>query len=732
MSAGLLTGTADGLAMPNAMAAAQATAGLLALSSGLSLLALHEAPGIDRLAEATLSGAAGPLRPPLSWQAIPLGTGKLHLLLARSQPGLEAGATLRLAAASGTACRLALQAATDAAALLGTEEPAAHLQLLRFLTGKALGIFRAAEDAAFAGCCLRMAAALGAEAPLAQAAVRCGQDAVYVTLPPGLGAGPLVLLGRRRIQRIAAEGDTAILPDPGPEGGWLLTSGGELVRLALPARRLPGLAQLARSREPGARGLQRAAQAALARRAATEAPIRRLLRDQQLLQPIARTRQHAAPGQPFGAGLDLAVPDHAGGVFLRGWLRDPLGLVASLTLVSPFGEQRLPQAALLRFPRPDLVKEFAGAPHGNADARAGFALHLPEGAAQPAAQWRLRLGLSTGEQVTLVAPPGLLHPQAARDAILSAIAPPHATPELMARAIAPPVERLHALVMAGRGAAEAIRIGEPVRDPAAAVIVPIYRNLHFLRHQFAAFARDPGLRAAELIYVLDSPEQRDEVEHAYRGLSRLYRQPLTLVIQPRNYGYGAACHAGAAEARAPVLLLLNSDVVPAAPGWLAPMLQALRRQKVLSAVGPKLLFEDGSLQHAGLYFLRMPGEAEWFNDHYFKGHPRDWPAAQRARRVPGVTGAALCVRTEAWKAVGGISTDYVIGDYEDSDLCLRLRADGGEIGYVPSSELYHFERQSIRDHGGYTKSLAATYNRGLHHRRWDADIAALMARMGRR
>jgi len=86
------------------------------------------------------------------------------------------------------------------------------------------------------------------------------------------------------------------------------------------------------------------------------------------------------------------------------------------------------------------------------------------------------------------------------------------------------------------------------------------------------------------------------------------------------------------------------------------------------------------------------------------------------------------VRAEAWRAVGGISTDYVIGDYEDSDLCLRLRAAGGEIGYVPASELYHFERQSIRDHDGYAKSLAATYNRSLHHRRWAPAIAALMAR----
>jgi O-antigen biosynthesis protein len=82
--------------------------------------------------------------------------------------------------------------------------------------------------------------------------------------------------------------------------------------------------------------------------------------------------------------------------------------------------------------------------------------------------------------------------------------------------------------------------------------------------------------------------------------------------------------------------------------------------------------------------------------------------------------------------VGGFSTDYVIGDYEDSDLCLKLRARGGEIGYVPGAELYHFERQSIREHAGYARTLASAYNRRLHHRRWSSFIEQLMARTERR
>ena len=95
-----------------------------------------------------------------------------------------------------------------------------------------------------------------------------------------------------------------------------------------------------------------------------------------------------------------------------------------------------------------------------------------------------------------------------------------------------------------------------------------------------------------------------------------------------------------------------------------------------------------------------------------------------------MTGAALLVRRALFEAVGGVCEDYIIGDYEDSDFCLRLRAAGASIGYVPDAELYHFERRSIRLHQGYTRTLASRYNRTLHHRRWGGAMGALMASPG--
>jgi GT2 family glycosyltransferase len=273
-----------------------------------------------------------------------------------------------------------------------------------------------------------------------------------------------------------------------------------------------------------------------------------------------------------------------------------------------------------------------------------------------------------------------------------------------------------------------MRIGPPVANPAVAVVVPLYRNLRFIRFQLGHFARDPVMRDCELIYVLDSPEQRPEAEHLFRALFALYRVPVTLVVQAGNYGFASACNAGAAEARAPRLLMLNSDVIPAARGWLPTLNAALDADVALFAVGPKLLTEDDSVQHAGLYFERNGPMNEWFNNHYLKGAPRYFPSLDVPRRVPGITGAAMLLDRARFDQVDGFSTTYLIGDYEDSDLCLKLRAQGGEIGYEPRAELYHFERQSIRDHAVHDRNLATAYNRRIHQARWDQAIGALMAR----
>jgi GT2 family glycosyltransferase len=669
--------------------------------------------------------------------------------LLRFPRALPAGGLIRLAADPQRTPAIAIDAIEGTAeALWILLSATARSRLLGFLMEIGSGLFGLGQDHVFVHACRKLAASLDSEAdpactariaaqlpgglqlivvPTIEAATATG--AAGATGATGAtGAWHLLRAGSvQRLPSVLADGTCHVLARNAAAGDTLLAAGGGMPRrLLLPAERPPHLLGWLRA-APAAtasavRGLLH--EAALPG-PADDAPLRELRRELALL--VSRPAQrHEDPRAPVAASLDLSLPDGRGGMFLRGWISDPHALIRTLSLRLPWGEVPIAPDALHRFPRPELAGRLARSTHSQA--AQGFVAHLSD-VGGDAFQPTLALGLGSGAEISLVAPARTLEAAAARDAVLASMPPAAASTTIMEQCLAPAAGRLHAAVLAGPRAADIVRIGAATARPHVSMLIPLYRTLSFMRAQAAAFARDPASRDVETIFVLDSPEQRHEVEHLLRGLSLMLGLGITLVVMPRNLGYAAANNAGAAAARGRHLLLLNSDVVPDRCGWLAPMLAALADRRA-GAAGPKLLFEDSSIQHAGLFFDRDP-DGIWFNRHFFKGFPRGFAAAQRARRVPAVTGAALLVPRRLFERLGGITEDYIIGDYEDSDFCLKLRAAGHEIAYVPETELWHFERRSIRSHPGYARTLASQYNRRLHQARWSGQIAALMQRFSR-
>lgn len=693
----------------------------MATGDGLLLVDIaFAAPLPEGAAQLLLGGEA--LRPPSA--SVLLGDPAAPCLVhaARTRIPITTGTAAVLRLGREDAAAFAWPAPCTPAEFAAGLAAADHATLLRFLVGTCARLLRGAGDGDLAALCHAVATPGGEARRIARPAGTLSAWRV-----PAAPEGSWHLLAPRALRRVdPPQGGVLLLDDRLPAGAVLLPPA-PLPPLRLLAGR--GEASLPRHlREALARrGTGPSPVAALAARAPRDSRAGAMLREAQLLAPARPTRLDD-PARPVGAALDLALSDHGGGVFACGWLRDPLGIVDGLALRGPGLVHDLPPAALHRIARPDLAARFERAPLGGAGPQPGFVVHLP--AADPArtAQWRLVLRLTGGEEIEVAAPPGLMPAAVARDLVLRAAHPSAVTPALLNDCIGPAAARLHqAALREAAGTPDVIAFGTPLRRPSATLVIPLYRNLRFLRFQVAAFARDAELRRAELVYVLDSPEQRAEVEHLLRGMAAMLDLPMRLVVMPRNAGYAAACNAGAAVAGAPLLLFLNSDVLPDAPGWLGRMRARLTRDRRIAAVGPKLIFDGGTIQHAGLLFRRGE-DGLWLNDHYCKGFPRHHPDAQRARRVPGVTGAAMLVRRAAFEAAGGFCTDYIVGDFEDSDLCLKLRAAGHEIAYEPAAELFHFERQSIALHEGHARTLAGVLNRRLHHARWDGAIAALMAR----
>jgi GT2 family glycosyltransferase len=421
----------------------------------------------------------------------------------------------------------------------------------------------------------------------------------------------------------------------------------------------------------------------------------------------AEPQRVALFGETLSVALDLAVPAGDAGLFLAGRLRDPLGVLTRLDLVTPYGET----VDL----RPHLVPL-----GGTDDAADRFVAHVPLARGARAIR-QVRAGVEAAGGVAA----DVLSPVLRRD-ILRAVPAGAWRPDLIGRVLHPVLSDVQARSVARARVAAVTDFGAPVADPVCSLVIPLYREYGFLRHQVHAFALDGDLEAAEILYVLDAPDDAEAVTTTLQGLQLVYGVPMRLVVLSDNAGYATATNHGVALARGGHVLLMNSDVVPASRGWLAPWLARHRAIPDIGVSGPRLLCADGSVQHAGLIFEHGP-MPWWTNAHLFKGWPGDHPRVRDSRPVPAVTGACALVDRGLLAEAGGLSTAYVIGDFEDSDLCLRLAGQGRRCHYFGETVLYHVERASIRRHPVYAETPAVRYNGWLHSHRWADAIAEIMA-----
>jgi GT2 family glycosyltransferase len=177
------------------------------------------------------------------------------------------------------------------------------------------------------------------------------------------------------------------------------------------------------------------------------------------------------------------------------------------------------------------------------------------------------------------------------------------------------------------------------------------------------------------------------------------RYPVTRVPLPGKFCFAAFNNRMAEKARGDYLLLLNNDTEVVQPDWLETLM-LYAEQNDVGAVGPMLLYGDGTVQHAGV-ILGPRGTA----DHVMRGFPGDSDgyagSLQAAREVTAVTGACLLVRREHFMACGGLNETFG-RHYEDVDFCLRLRRLGLRNIFVGGARMVHHESKSRGSYYDFT------------------------------
>jgi GT2 family glycosyltransferase len=449
--------------------------------------------------------------------------------------------------------------------------------------------------------------------------------------------------------------------------------------------------------------------------------IRAVAADLCVLRDAARPRFPAAEVNAeaaVAAQVDSIHRIDESAFYVEGWVIDRTGTLATIRLITPEGRSIEIAESAFRYPRPDVSGLF-GVPEGD---DLGFIAYVeaPEKTVVPSG-WVLQAELADGAGVEVGMPPVSDDPKALRTIVLGDIELDRPGDRLKTEHMKPALERLEERL---RGSVEIETVeqhGEPPADPAVSIVVPLYKRTDYVEHQLAQFVHDPEIARADLIYVLDSPEDAPQLRRFAAHLYALYGVPFRLACLSANGGFSVVNNLGASLARGRHLLLLNSDVLPSQPGWLSRLVEFYESNPTIGALAPKLLYEDDSIQHAGLYFDRPPGAETWSNEHFFKGLSRDFPGANVAQAVPAVTGACLLIDLDLWREMGGLQGGYVRGDYEDSDLCLRLQQAGRESWYLPDVELYHLEGQS---YPSIERAAASRFNQWLQTAAWQDQLSA--------
>lgn len=259
---------------------------------------------------------------------------------------------------------------------------------------------------------------------------------------------------------------------------------------------------------------------------------------------------------------------------------------------------------------------------------------------------------------------------------------------------------------------------DAVPDPARPVrartaVIVLTRDQPALLARLVASVRARSTPGSYRLVVVDNGDGDGPAETVLAALTAA--ADATVLRRPGPFNFSALCNEAAAAATEEVLLFLNDDTEVLGAGWL-DRLARLATEPGVGAVGARLTYPDGRLQHVGV-LAGMGGSA----GHFGAPAPGDdpgWAGRNRhAHEVSAVTGACLAVTREKFEAVGGFDAEHLPVELSDIDLCFKLNARGWQTLVDPAVHLLHEESFS---RGGATFRRLGKYGeqRAIFVARW--------------
>jgi GT2 family glycosyltransferase len=237
----------------------------------------------------------------------------------------------------------------------------------------------------------------------------------------------------------------------------------------------------------------------------------------------------------------------------------------------------------------------------------------------------------------------------------------------------------------------------------SSIIIPVFNRHALTRQCLEAIFADGVPPGTEVVIVDDASEAP-----AASSLG-VFDERIKVVRHSQNSGFAASCNDGAASASGDFLIFLNNDTIPQ-HGWVDALVGYAEEHPEAAAIGSKLLFPDGTIQHAGVVICQ-----DRYPRHIYCGFPADHPAVNKSRPFQAVTAACVLIRRSAFEQAGGFDTRFRNG-YEDVDLCLRLGQLGYQVHYCPDSVVHHLESMTRGDVPSTLEHNDALYQSLWHDR----------------
>ena len=256
-------------------------------------------------------------------------------------------------------------------------------------------------------------------------------------------------------------------------------------------------------------------------------------------------------------------------------------------------------------------------------------------------------------------------------------------------------------------------------SPRLSVIIPLFGSVRFELTQIPIIAslRKPDW---ELIFAVDDPSILNDVKANVRRLAEYYGVTATVIAPTHNLGFAGINNFAVERSEANLLLFLNSDCFITKSEAITKAIDRLNHDPVMGAVGFRLLYADNTIQHDGMSVEKWDAQEDFFiNAHPRQGMPNKLiPQHIISDSSCLLTAACLLIPRSIFESVGGFDQRFFMGDFEDSDICLKILNVGKKLGIVRADGIFHLERQSIKQVDSVLRQRVTMTNSNIYSNKW--------------